>query len=108
MREVEVQAAFVAHLRERGWDVSTENADHTDVVAKRGSEWILAEVKGNTSSPGLDVDTAYGQLLRRMGREGDVRYAVVVPESVALAVRRVPRSVRSALDIEVWLVGEDG
>lgn len=70
MREEEVQAAFVEHLRARGWDVTTENADYTDVVAKRGAERLIAEVKGHTSSPGLDVDTAYGQLLRRMKRRG--------------------------------------
>jgi hypothetical protein len=64
--EPAVQPAFVRYLIERGWEVTTDNADHTDVIARRGDELLLAEVKGMTSSTGLDVDTAYGQLLRRV------------------------------------------
>jgi hypothetical protein len=109
MQEVDVQAAFVGHLRDRGWDVTTENADYTDVVARRGTEWIVAEVKGKTSSPGLDVDTAYGQLLRRMNnRPPGTRYAVVLPASLAEAAARVGDDVRVALQIDIWLVHEDG
>lgn len=112
MRESEVLAAYVAHLRERGWDVSTTNADYTDVVAKRGSERIVAEVKGVTSSPGLDVDTGYGQLLRRMSTQSravdDVHYALVVPSELERAALRVDRDVRDRLMIEVWIVAEDG
>ena len=37
-----------------------------DVYAERGDERLYAEAKGPTTSPGLDVDTLYGQLLRRM------------------------------------------
>ncbi len=57
MKEAEVQAALVLHLIERGWDVTVDSPDHTDVVAKRGAERLVAEVKGHTSSPGLDIDT---------------------------------------------------
>jgi hypothetical protein len=32
--EDEAQAAVVAHLLERGWDVTTANADFTDVIAR--------------------------------------------------------------------------
>lgn len=111
MREADVQAAFVTHLQERGWDVFTENADHVDVAAKRGAERIVAEVKGHTTSPGLDVDTMYGQLLRRMreeDRDADVRYVVVVPESLVVAATRVPPWVRATLRIEVVLVDDFG
>lgn len=109
VRESEVEGAFVAHLRERGWDVTTENADYADVIARRGVERIVAEVKGNTSSVGTDVDTLYGQLLRRMGgREEGTRYAVVVPAPLATAATRVPEAVRALLDIDVWIVGGDG
>lgn len=109
MREAEVQAAFVVHLMERGWDVTTDNADYVDVLAQRGAERIVAEVKGHTTSPGLDVDTLYGQLLRRMaGRQEATRYAVAVPASLATAALRVPEPVRDLLDIDVWLVADDG
>ena len=83
VKEAEVEAAFVRYLLERGWDVDTDKTDHADVVARRGAEYIVAEVKGTTAAPGLDVDTAYGQLLRRMGdRPEGTRFAIVVPESV--------------------------
>ena len=82
MKEAAVEAAFVHYLLERGWDVDTDKVDHTDVVARRGAEHLVAEVKGTTAAPGLDIDTAYGQLLRRMGdRPEGTRFAMVVPES---------------------------
>ncbi len=109
MTEAEVEAAFVRYLLERGWDVTTDSADHTDVLAHRGAERIVAEIKGHTSSPGLDVDTLYGQLLRRMTAPGeDTRYALVVPISLQTKVERVPAPVRDLLDIDMWLVDDDG
>lgn len=102
-----MQSAFVEYLRARGWDVLTENIDFTDVVARRGAETIVAEVKGHTTSAGLDVDTLYGQLLRRMTNPNEeTRYALVVPDSMRGVVERVPASVRDLLDIDVWLVDE--
>lgn len=102
-------AAFVRHLRERGWDVTTTNPDYSDVVAVRGAERLVAEAKGHTSSPGLDVDTMYGQLLRRMTPENaDARFALVVPESLLGPVLRVADAVRERLGIEVFLVDDFG
>lgn len=109
MKEAAVEAAFVRHLLERGWDVSTDKADHVDVVARRGAEHIVAEVKGTTASAGLDVDTAYGQLLRRMvDRSEGTRFAIVVPESARRAALRVPADIRKRLDIDVWIVNDFG
>ena len=51
---------------------------------------LYAEVKGRTTDAGLDVDTVYGQLLRRMTYTGPgrVRYGIVVPtEAVKLRSR---------------------
>jgi hypothetical protein len=109
MIEEEVQAAFVKYLEEGGWDVKTKNDDYTDVIACRGAEVLVAEVKGTTSSLGLDVDTAYGQLLRRMGdRPEGVRYALVVPDSARRFALRVSDKVRRRFGIEVWTVDEAG
>ncbi|MGO9692554.1 MAG: hypothetical protein ACLPYO_01785 [Mycobacterium sp.] len=109
MIEAEVQAASVNYLKEGGWDVQTHNDDHADVRARRGDEVLVAEVKGTTSSPGLDVDTAYGQLLRRMGdRPEVVRYALVVPDSARRFALRVLDKVRWRLGIDVWTVDEAG
>ena len=109
MTEAEVQAALVAHLLERGWDVTTENADFTDVVARRGVERIVAEVKGHTSAADTDLDTAYGQLLRRMtDANADATFVLAVPEVHGTAAARVPVTVRRVLGIEVWLVPEVG
>lgn len=109
VKEAEVEAAFVQYLLERGWDVDTNKVDDADVVARRGAEYIVAEVKGTTTSPGLDVDTAYGQLLRRMGdRPEGTRFAIVVPESARKAALRVLDEVRWRLDIVVWVVDDLG
>ena len=109
MRETEVEGAFVRYLLDRGWDVDTDKVDHADVVARRGAEHIVAEVKGTTTSPGLDVDTAYGQLLRRMGdRPEGTRFALVVPEAARKAAVRVPPEIRWKFGIDVWVVTELG
>lgn len=109
VREAEVEAAFVRYLLERGWDVDTDKVDHADVVARRGAEHLVAEVKGTSTSPGLDVDTAYGQLLRRMGdRPEGTRFAIVVPELAKNAALRVPDEVRWRFGIDVWVVTELG
>jgi hypothetical protein len=109
MIEAAVQAAFVDYLIERGWEVTTDNADYTDVIARRGDELLLAEVKGTTTSAGLDVDTAYGQLLRRIRERPEAaRYALVVPESALRAALRVSDEVRRRLGMDVWVVDEAG
>lgn len=64
-RESKVVAVFVAWLESAGWQVRTDIA-WADVVAERGYERLIGEAKGITAEPGLDLDTLYGQLLRRM------------------------------------------
>ena len=106
--ERRVVAAFCAWLRERGWTVSTE-IEFCDVVASRGAERLFAEAKGRTAAIGLDVDTAYGQLLRRMPLEADdARFALVVPEEALQAVLRVPARVRQLLRLDIYAVAADG
>ncbi len=68
----------------------------TDVVAVRGAERLVGEAKGVTSSPGLDVDTLYGQLPRRMTvPDSAIRYAVMVAPQALNAALRVPRPFES-------------
>jgi hypothetical protein len=108
MTEAEVVSAFAAWLVSEGWSVRTE-VDHVDVLADRDGVTLLAEAKGQTSSTGLDVDTAYGQLLRRM-RPGieELRYALVVPSSALRAAERVRPEIRAVLKIELYVVAENG
>lgn len=109
VKEAEVEAAFVRYLLERGWDVDTDKVDHADVVARRGAEHIVAEIMRTTAAPGLDVDTTYGQLLRRMGdRPEGTRFAIVVHESARKAALRVPEEVRWRFGIDVWVVDRLG
>jgi hypothetical protein len=82
------------------------------VVAERDGERMLCEAKGTSSVIGLDVDLAYGQILRRMSEHDDltVNYAIVVrdePRSVRAALR-VPGRVRELLQITLYAVTEDG
>lgn len=109
MREAEVVTAFCDALLADGWGVRTE-VDFIDVVAERDGRTLYAEAKGTTASSGLDADTMYGQLLRRMPADVrlGVRYAAVVPEQVLPSVLRVPAWVRTRLVIDVYSVGSDG
>ncbi|WP_143219979.1 hypothetical protein [Actinomadura sp. CNU-125] len=81
----------------------------TDIEAVRGPERLICEAKGRTSDPGIDCDTAYGQLLRRMTDPAPgVRYGLVVPSSALKAALRVPGWVRSLVRVTVYEVTEDG
>jgi len=104
-----VTAAFARWLRDEGWTVQLE-VDHVDVVADRGDHRLYAEVKGRTTDAGLDVDTAYGQLIRRMTDAGprQVRYGIVVPTGALKAALRVPAQVRTKLGIDVYEVDDNG
>jgi hypothetical protein len=98
--------AYVMWLERCNWTVRRE-ADFVDVYAERGDERLYAEAKGRTTSPGLDVDTLYGQLLRRMkDPEPGARDCVVVPTSGLNAALRVPDWVRDRLSIDVYEVDD--
>lgn len=105
--EALVVAAFGRWLEEDGWTVGYET-DFCDVAATRGPERLLAEAKGDTTSRGLDVDTLYGQLLRRIEPNRETRYGVVVRPACRPHALRVPERVRAALGIDVYVVGADG
>ena len=81
-----------------------------DVRAERDGRVMFADAKGRTSAPGLDIDTMYGQLLRRMPFDlvGQAEFAVVVPSTAVAAVQRVPAHVRVLPGIEVYSVDEQG
>jgi hypothetical protein len=107
--EKRVVDAFCAWLEENGWRVQRE-VRHVDVLAERGDERLYAEAKGRTAAIGLDVDTMYGQMLRRMPIAEDerARFAVVVPTEGASAALRVSKRVRQLLRIDVFMVDEFG
>lgn len=110
MIESEVVNAFCTHLAANGWEIQREVKTPTgpiDVVATRGRERLIAEAKGKTADAGLDINTAYGQLLNRM-TDPDARYAVVAPEASRRAALRVPQRVRDLLGIDVYLVAVTG
>jgi hypothetical protein len=107
--EQRVVVAFCDWLAAEGW--STERAvEFVDVLATRGDEVIYVEAKGRTTDPGLDIDTMYGQLLRRMPGEevGSAIFAVVVPDVALKAANRVPGRLRELLRIRVYGVTEHG
>jgi hypothetical protein len=107
--ERRVVDAFITWLQSQGWRTWTE-VDYLDVLAERDGCWLRAEAKSHTGeSAGLDVDTAFGQLLRRMDDDDEVnvRYAIVVPPGSLDNVMRVPRRVRELLRIDVYVVDPD-
>jgi hypothetical protein len=108
--EAQVQAVFERWLVAAGWQIVHERASWMDVHARRGEETLIAEVKGRTGvNTGLDVDTMYGQLLRRMTAERDtVQWAVVVPTAGVKAALRVGLPVRRVLGIRVFEVTDHG
>lgn len=107
--EARVVAGFKRHLESNGWNIAAVSVGWADIVAVRGDERLVAEAKGYTgASAGLDVDTMYGQLLRRMGSHTATTWAIVVPTRSLPAALRVPVSVRDQLGIRVFEVADDG
>lgn len=109
--EARVVHAFGAWLVDRGWAVRYE-VEWLDILAERDGQRLVVEAKGRTSSPGLDIDTAYGQLLRRFPADDSEldTFALVVrdePRSVRAAVR-VPARIRRLLRIALFAVSDDG
>jgi len=106
-----VARAFAGWLSSQGWMVRTE-VDFVDIVAEKDGRRLYVEVKGATTEPGLDVDTAIGQLVRRMPSEPDqaVSFALVVRDerrSVEAAVR-APQRILDLLGMALYAVDEDG
>ena len=107
--EERVIVAFCGWLESEGWTSIRREVEFVDIVAECDGQTIYVEAKGRTSSPGLDVDTMYGQLLRRMKhQEHNARYGVVEPSSALAAALRVPEWVRQRLQVEVYAVDPDG
>lgn len=99
---------FEAWLKAQGWSVQRQ-VEWIDLLATRGAEELRVEVKGDTGdSAGLDADTMYGQLLRRMEDRPGVSYAVVGPTRSVKAMLRVPAFVRERLRIQVFEVTAAG
>jgi hypothetical protein len=93
-----------AFLEDAGWRVERE-VDFVAVVATKDNTTLYAEAKGRTEAIGLDVDTLYGQLLRRVPEEAQgARLGVVVPEKAVAAALRVPEWVRDRLAVTIWAV----
>jgi hypothetical protein len=106
--EERVVTAYAGWLQRNGWTMTRETG-FADVYAERGPEKLYAEAKGHTTSAGLDVDTLYGQLLRRMQDAATgARYAVVVPTAALQAALRVPSWVRERLHIDIYEVDDAG
>jgi hypothetical protein len=89
--ESRVIAAFSTWLRLHGWVTELE-VGFIDVVASRRNQHLYAEAKGRTVDAGLDVDTLYGQLLRRMPAQADgsATFTVVLRDTAVWAAERVP------------------
>lgn len=103
-----VEAAFRRWLVGEGWCLVQQPGSWADVIATRGEARLVAEVKGRTgSNMGIDVDTMFGQLLRRMDPGVATDWAVVVPSAGLSKVLRVPLDVRRRLGIRVFEVRED-
>ena len=109
--EARVVEAFAGWLSSQGWTVRTE-VDFVDIVAEKDGHHLYVEANAASTAPGLDVDTAIGQLVRRMPSEADqsVSFALVVrdePLSVEAAVR-APQRILDLLGMALYAVDGDG
>jgi hypothetical protein len=107
--EARVVDAFVRYLEADGWRVvlSRPSKNEPDVVAVRGDRRLIAEAKGRTMAARTDIDTMYGQILRRIEPAGPAEYAVVVPTLYADLALEVAPAIRERLRVRVFEVTND-
>lgn len=109
LTEKDVEARFIQYLLARGWDVEPAvPGDYTDLIATRGAEVLVCELKGETKSSETAIDIGYGQILRAMTRHPEATYALVVPAALQGKAERVSISVRHRLGLALYLVPEVG
>ncbi|MBS2537848.1 hypothetical protein KGQ20_34355 [Catenulispora sp. NF23] len=109
--ETTVVAVFTTWLVGQGWECAElpRYGDRPDIDARHpDGRRLIVEAKGFTRDAGADLDTGYGQLLRRMKGEPDTGYALVVAGSVVRFAQRVPSEVRNKLGISLYTVDASG
>jgi hypothetical protein len=109
--EATVVEVFSAWLTEQGWECEKlpPRGDYPDIDARHSDgRRLVVEAKGFTRDAGIDLDTGYGQLLRRMRGEPDTTYALVVAKTVVRFAQRVPSEVRRQLGIALYAVDTNG
>ncbi len=103
----EAAARTVQRLREQGWDVLVEPGPEVlpetlagfrpDLLARRGDERALVEIRSRRQPPDLDMVTLAERVAALPGWRLDLVY---VPDSPAVADReQLTRWVRAALDL---------
>jgi hypothetical protein len=108
MIEAQVQAAFVKYLIEGGWQVTTGNDDHTDVIARR-DEYVGCRGQGSDFRAGSRRRHgvwATASKDARSARDTSIRLsrAGTRPEGLPF----VSSEVRRRIGIDVWTVDEAG
>lgn len=102
---------FSNWLAEQGWEREKlpPRGDYPAIDARHpDGRRLVVEAKGFSRDAGADLDSGYGQLLRRMKGEPDTAYALVVAKTVVRFAQRVPPAVRSGLGISVYTVDANG
>ena len=102
---------FSNWLADQGWECEKlpPRGDYPAIDARHpDGRRLVVEAKGFSRDAGADLDSGYGQLLRRMKGEPDTAYALVVAKTVVRFAQRVPPEVRSGLGISVYTVDANG
>lgn len=109
--EATVVEVFKSWLTEQGWacEKLPPRGDYPAVDARHpDGRRLIVEAKGFSRDAAADLDSGYGQILRRIKGEPATTYALVVAATVVRFAQRVPSEVRSKLGIALYTVDAHG
>lgn len=129
LKEDFIQKCLIAHLENQGWSKSLQSAElwehGVDIKVRNNkfSRYWLIEAKGDPSesvkSPGgsrsSSLNSALGQILTRMHRNGKrvykygYKYGIAFPHSFkTMVIKKIPFDVMDKLNLFVFLVDSKG
>jgi hypothetical protein len=110
MREPDMFEPMLSYLQQDGYTVSSINKGQQrgpDIIAEKGGDKLVIELKGDTKALKTDWCTGLGQLLSNM-KEPRITYAMAVSQRYKKLVDSFPSYPKDNLGLLFFVVDDSG